>query len=158
MTLFLRVAAVVVALGNQYAPIMTGANPADIVEYVRSHGWSLLQPLPIAIAAALLTAEVLIRLMRPLLEGGFLARYAAMVLAVCLGWMLYGALLAFLAGAIVGGEANLYDIVPGVIERILSGLVLGFLGVIFGGVIGLVEGLVLGFPLAAILGLFKNRH
>jgi hypothetical protein len=167
MKTFLRVAAVLVAWGNAYLPAIVfptvAGNPAGLTEFVRSLGWSeALQSLFFGVVlgavAGLLTAEVVFRLMRSLLEGGFLARYGAMVAAVCFGGLLYGAIQMFVYGSLLSGSSNLYDIVPGVVERVIGGLGLGFFGAVVGGMIGLVEGLILGFPLAAILGLFRTSH
>jgi hypothetical protein len=106
--------------------------------------------------AGLLTPEAVFRLMSSLLEGGFLIRYGAMVRAVCFGGMLYGAMQRFVYGSLFSSSPNLNDIVSGVVERIPSGLVQGFIGAVFVGVIGLLEGLILGFPLALILRLFRT--
>ena len=162
MKVFLRVAAVLVAWGNWYV-YTTGGNPAELLEFVQARGWSgALQALffgvVLAAVAGLLTAEVVFRLMRSLLEGGLLARYSAMAAAVCFGGLLYSAILMFVVGSLFIGSPNLYDIVPGMVERIASGLVGAFFGAVFGGVIGLVEGLILGFPLAAMLRLFRTSH
>jgi hypothetical protein len=155
MKVFLRVAAVLVAWGNWYA-LATSGNPTEPVELGWSRGWSgVLQSLLFGAVAGLLPAEVVFRLMRSLLEGGFLARYTAMAVAVCFGAMLNGGIGMFVAGAL-SSRSNVYDIVPDVIEWILGGPVLGFMGTTLGGVIGLVEGLTLGPPLAAILGFFRK--
>jgi hypothetical protein len=62
--------------------LTTGGNPALLVEY----GWSkVLQSLFVRAVVGLLVAEVLLRTMRLLLEGGFLARYVAMAGAVFVG-------------------------------------------------------------------------
>jgi len=143
--IFLRVAAVLVALGNWYV-LTTSGNPAELARY----GWSqLLLNLFIVAALGVLIAEALVRLMRPALEGAFFARYVAIVVAVCLGGIVYGAMLAF-AGVLSEDSQNVIDLAGG-------GLVVGFLGAIFGGALGLAEGLVLGLPVAAILGLFRKE-
>jgi hypothetical protein len=59
--------------------------------------------------AGLLTAEVVLRLMSSLLEGGFLLRYGAMVAAVCFGGMLYGAIQMFVYGSLFSDSPNFYD-------------------------------------------------
>ncbi len=70
-----------VVLGNWYV-FTTGGNPA-LVEY----GWSkALRSLFVGAVVGLLVAEVLLRQMRSLLEGGFLARYVAMAGAMYVGW------------------------------------------------------------------------
>ncbi len=40
---------------------------------------------------------------------------------------------------------------------LLMALWIGFFGAWYGGALGWIEGLILGVPLAAILGLFRNR-
>lgn len=148
----MRVAAVLVALGNWY--VTTGGKPAVLVEF----GWSkALQSLFVAAAVGLLVAEVLIRGMRPLLEGGFLARYIAMAGAVYVGGMAYGALLAFWGG-FFGVPPDASNGVPDLIDQIFGGLVVGAVGALMGALVGVAEGLILGFPLAAVLGLFRNGH
>jgi hypothetical protein len=158
MKVFLRAAAVLVAWSNWYV-LTTAGDPAELVEFVQERGWSgLLAPALIGAAFGLLTAEVVLRLLRAFLEGGFFARYFAMAAAMCFGGMLTGAILTFVPGAFYSGSPGLYLFVPGVVERIAGGLVVGFIGAWFGGAAGLAEGLILGFPLAGILGLFRNAH
>jgi hypothetical protein len=61
MKVFLSVAAVLVAWGNLYVPATVG-NPAGLIEFGRSHGWSeALQSLFFGAVAGLLTAEVVIQ-------------------------------------------------------------------------------------------------
>jgi hypothetical protein len=152
MKVFLRVAAVLVAWGNWY--LTTGANPAFFVEF----GWSsALQSLFVGAVVGLLVAEVLIRGMRPLLEGGFLARYVAMAGAVYVGGMMYGALLPF-SIVLFSGFPSETPGVPNLLDQFLLGLVMGVFGALFGAVVGVAEGLTLGFPLAAILGLLRTSH
>jgi hypothetical protein len=50
--------------------------------------------------------------MRSLLEGGFLIRYGAMVMAVCFGGMLYGAIQTFVYSSLLSGSPNLCDSNP----------------------------------------------
>src|ERR687886_651756 len=88
MKTLIRISAVLVAMGNLY--VLTSREPP--LQF-SEHSWSELPGLLIAAVPALLIAEVLIRWMRPLLEGGFLARYVAMAGAVSVGGIMYGALL-----------------------------------------------------------------
>ena len=153
MKLFVRVAAVLVALGNWYVPTTDG-NPALLLEY----GWSkVLQSLLVVAVMGLLVAEILLRTMRPLLEGGFLARYVAMAGAVYVGGMLYGALLPFFA-VLFSGVSSDTPGMPDLLERILAGLGAGMVGAFVGAGVGVAEGMILGLPLAGILGLFRNGH
>ena len=154
----LRVAAVLVAWGNWYV-LQTAGDPAELLEIVQESGWSgLLVAALFGAALGLLSAEIVLRLLRAFLQGGFFARYFAMAAAMCLGGMLTGAIPTFVPGAFYSGSPDIYPFVPGVVERIAGGLVVGFIGAWFGGAAGLAEGLILGFPLAGILGLFRNAH
>ncbi len=109
MKVFLRIAAVLVAWGNAYLPA-TVSNPAGLIEFGRLHGLSeALQSLFFRAVAGLLTAEVVLRLMRSLLEGGFLIRYGVMGTAVYFGGMLYGAVQTFVYGSLFSGSPTLYD-------------------------------------------------
>jgi hypothetical protein len=166
MKLFVRVAAVLVAWGNVFVPQIAfpnvAGNPVGFIEFVQSLGWwGVLQRLffgaVLGAVAGLLTAEVLLRTMRPLLEGGFLARYVAMGGAVYVGGMLYGALLPFF-GVLFSGVRLDTPGMPDLLERILAGLGAGMVGAFVGAGVGVAEGLILGLPLAAILGLFRNGH
>jgi hypothetical protein len=153
MKLFVRVGAVLVALGNWYV-FTTGGNPALFVEY----GWSkALQSLFVGAVVGLLVAEVLLRQMRSLLEGVFLVRYVAMAGAVFVGGMLSGTLLPFSVLLFSGVPLDTPG-VPNLLEKILVGLGAGMVGAFVGAGVGVAEGLILGLPLAAILGLFRNGH
>ena len=97
-------------------------DPAELVEFVQERGWSgLLAPALIGAAFGLLTAEVVLRLLRAFLEGGFFARYFTMAAAMCFGGMLTGAILTFVPGAFYSGSPGLYLFVPGVVEWIAGG-------------------------------------
>ncbi len=152
MKVFLRVAAVLVAWGNWY--LATVGNPAFFVEFGLS---SALQSLFVGAVVGLLVAEVLIRGMRPLLEGGLLARYVAMAGAVYVGGMMYGALLPS-SSLLFSGSPSDTPGVPNLVDQILLALGMGVFGALFGAVVGVAEGLILGFLLAAILGLLRNGH
>lgn len=84
----------------------------------------------------LLVAEFMLRLMRPLIESGFLLRYAVVVLGVFLGGMLGGISLIF--GTFVIFQELLW--IPYVL--------------VAGRFIGLVVGFFVAAPLAATLGRF----
>ena len=142
MGFFLRAVFVLVGLANIYGPLAVEvlSDPAAL-----SRGADRLSILPSPLLVAvpgLLVAEVLLRLMRPELEGEFPLRYVVIVFGVCLGGVLMGALMGFLLGL-------------GTLERTIWGAVLGAM---VGGGFGLGEGLILAFPLAAILGLSRNNN
>ncbi len=96
----------------------------------------------LAISGALLTfAE------RDLL-GPFFARYGLMVLSVCVG----GTVLApFLTTIALFFDEEAYT--PANTTELLSAILFSALP---GGVLGAAEGVVLGFPLAGLLGMFRN--
>ena len=142
MKTFIRVSAVLVAMGNLY--VLTSREPP--LQF-SEHSWSELPRLLIAAVPALLIAEILIRWMRPLLEGGFLARYVAMAGAGYVGGMTYGVLLP--SSLLLNGTYS----IP---ERISLVLGAGPVGALIGGCMGMAEGLILGIPLAITLGLLKR--
>jgi hypothetical protein len=142
MKTLLRLSAVLVAMGNLYA--LTSREPP--LEF-SAHSWSELPRLLITAIPALLIAEILIRWMRSLLEAGFFVRYALVAGAVCVGGIMYGALLP---------SAILLDGSFSVPERIVLLLGAGSVGAVIGGAMGLAEGLIVGLPLAILLGLFRR--
>jgi hypothetical protein len=154
MRIFLVASAVFVGLANQYV-ISTGGAPYELADI----DWSKINPVVLTVVVAgFVTSETLLRLARRwLLSSRFFLRYIVMVFGVCLGGILQGGLLAFIA-SVSSGSFNIYGVVPDTIEVILGGLVAGFIGAVFGGALGLAEGLVLAIPLAACLGLFSNGH
>jgi hypothetical protein len=111
-----------------------------------------LPPVLILVVAGLLTSEIVLRTFKPLREK-FFERYSFTVLAVCLGGMLMGGLLAglFALNGVLFPKPS--TILQGIVAALMSGLV----GAAFGLGLGLAEGLVLAFPIAAILGLFRSR-
>ncbi len=144
MGFFLRAVFVLVGVANIYGPLAVEvvSDPAALSRGVAR--LSIIPPLFLlaSVVAGLLVAEVLLRLMRPELEGEFPLRYAVIVFGVLLGGVLLGAFLGFLLGL-------------GTLEKAIGGAVLGAM---VGGGFGLGEGLILAFPLAAILGLFRNQN
>jgi hypothetical protein len=147
MKSLIRVSAVLVAMGNLYV-LTIGGNPAALTSIDWSEVW-LVETIAIVtgLIAALVTAEVLLRWARPALEGGFLLRYAVIVLSVGLGGFLNGALAPF--GILFDGSFS----IP---ERVLLLVGAGSVAALLGGMIGLAEGLIVALPLAIILGLFKR--
>lgn len=145
MGFFVRAVAVFVGLLNTYLAEGGG----DLTAPLKVDPAGFLRVVVVAIVAGLLAAEVVLRVMRPALEGKFLFRYAVMVLAVQLGGLLVGTLMGF---------AILLDSTFSLAERVPMALVVAFVGSLWGGVIGTVEGLIFAFPLAVILGLFRNNN
>ncbi len=146
MKYFLRIAAVLVALGNWFA-LMTGGDLSRLASY----GWAeLLSFFLVPSVLGLTAAEISLRLAAKALRGGFLDRYAALAATVWIGGMLCGMALA--SGGVLRDEAL------GVIGTLGFSAVASLWGIVCGGVLGLAEGLVLGLPLAALLGSFGKVH
>jgi hypothetical protein len=145
MKYFLRIAAVLVALGN-WCALMTSGDLSRLASY----DWSeLLTFFLVPTVLGLAAAEVALRLARKSLEGGFLDRYAAMAATVWIGGMLCGVALAW--GGVIHDEAL------GMAGTVGFGAVASMWGIFCGGVLGLAEGLILGLPLAAVLGPFGKE-
>jgi hypothetical protein len=143
MEYFLRISAVVVALGNWFV-LMTGGDLYRLASYDWAE-WLTFFLVPTVLGLA--AAEVALRHATKALRGGFLDRYAAMVATVWIGGMLCGVALA--SGGVLRDEAL------GVVGTVGFGAVTSLWGVVCGGVLGLAEGLILGLPLAA-LGWFPD--
>src|SRR3712207_3475125 len=101
MGFFLRAVFVLVALANLYVPVAALAAVSDPAAMSCIARLSIQPSVILAgVVPGLLVAEVLLRLMRPALEGKFLCRYVVIVLGVCLGEVLMGALMGlFFLGA-----------------------------------------------------------
>ena len=146
MKYFLRITAVLVALGNWFA-LMTGGDLSRLASY----GWAdLLSFVLVPSVLGLTAAEISLRLAAKALRGSFLDRYAALAATVWIGGMLCGVALA--SGGVLRDEAL------GVVGTLGFSAVASLWGIVCGGVLGLVEGLVLGLPLAALLGSFGEEH
>lgn len=152
MAAFSRLAAVFVGLIN----LIVLAGPNEVASAYRRGdvGWNeALPPVFAVMVAGLVTAEVVLRWLKPVaLAEKFSRRYGISVFVVCLGGALMGFLLAAalaLNGVLVGGSKTLPERIPGALAS-------GVVGVAFGLGSGLVEGAILAFPLAAILGRFRN--
>jgi hypothetical protein len=146
MKYFLRIAAVLVALGNWFA-LMTGGDLSRLASY----GWAdLLSFVLVPSVLGLTAAEISLRLAAKALRGSFLDRYAALAATVWIGGMLCGMALA--SGGVLRDEAL------GVVGTLGFSAVASLWGIVCGGVLGLVEGLVLGLPLAALVGSFEKEH
>jgi hypothetical protein len=146
MKYFLRIAAVLVALGN-WCALMTGGDLSRLTSY----GWAeLLSFVLVPSVLGLAAAEISLRLAAKALRGSFLERYAALAAKVWIGGMLCGVALA--SGGVLRDEAL------GVIGTLGFGTVASLWGIVCGGVLGLAEGLVLGLPLAALVGSFGKER
>ena len=149
MALPLRLMAVGVGLINALACSVVADT---VVGEPQTFSWAM-EPWPLtmlyaffAIMAGLLVSEILLRLMRSSLSGGFFARYLTLILAVSLGGTLMGASLTLL---------TLSDVSMQFEDRLYTVLIFFPLVAVVGCVIGLTEGVILAFPLAVILGRFR---
>jgi hypothetical protein len=144
---FVRAAAVLAGLANVFFVV----DPRLAFPFADDgFAESLLLPASLsAVVAGLLAAEVVLRLGRTALGGGFASRYGVAVLGMCLG----GAILAGMnmANSLIAplftegfGATGVAWVYPTVAYSLFAAVV--------GGILGAVEGLVLAFPLAAILG------
>ena len=147
--LFVRIVAVLVGLANMLAI----GNPADVVGSAGAQSAaSVLGNGLTAVLAGLVASEVVLRIGRSALGGGFLARYGITVLGLCLGGAILGgaslvipALLSYGPGAQDGPEG-------GILFMAYAVLAYGLFAAVVGGALGALEGLILGLPLAAIVG------
>ena len=145
--IFVRAVAVLVGLANA---IFIG-EPRNV--FAASEGLTLAPlfgALLLAAVAGLLASEIVLRVGRPALSGGFFTRYGIAVLGLCLG------------GAILGGSSVALGLLTGQpgtqntggVDPILlwAALAYGLIAAVVGGVMGALEGLILGLPLATMLG------
>ena len=140
MKYFLRIAAVLVALGN-WCALMTGGDLSRLASYA----WAELLSFVLVLSVLGLTAaEISLRLAAKALRGSFLDRYAAMAATVWIGGMFCGVALA--SGGVLRDEAL------GIVGTVGFGAVASLWGILCGGALGLAEGLVLALPIAAVLG------
>ena len=113
----------------------------------------IIPPVLAVVVAGLVTSEIVLRRLRSAaLAEKFSDRYANSVFVVCLG----GALMGFLLVVALTLNRMLGPGPPEALERMLVSLAPGLTGVAFGLVLGLAQGLILAFPLAIILGRFRN--
>jgi hypothetical protein len=145
------VAAVLIALANAMLYSLIGNNTFTNLFEFHLDPWPLIVLYVLcAIFAGLLVAGGLIGLAEKVLRESFFARYGLMVLAICIG----GATLAILLTTVT----FLFDdaaYVPSGISETAYTLVLV---TIPGATLGAIEGVILAFPLAWLLGLFKDRN
>lgn len=148
MNMFLRVAAIFVGLANIYIIGILGGAPA-VPTRIASSPTLLLTTVLYAVISGLVASEITLRSMRSALRGSFFLRYIAMVLTVCIGGMIFGSLVPL---------GTLFDNSLTTTDRLTVTIVGGIVGTLFGGVLGAIEGLIIAFPLAAILGMFRNEE
>jgi hypothetical protein len=151
MRIFLMAAAVLIALANAILYSLIGNNTFTNLFDFHLDPWSLSALYVLcAIFAGLLVAGGLIGFAEKVLGESFFARYGVMVLAICIG----GAMLAILLTTVT----YLFDdaaYVPRATSETIYTLVLV---TIPGATLGAIEGVILAFPLAWLLGLFKERN
>ena len=133
--MFVRAVAVLVGLTNA----LVIRDPLDVVSSPHSRPLvALLGTLLLAAAAGLLASEIVLRLGRTPLSGGFLARYGITVLGMCLG----GAILAgsSIALGVLTGQPGAQN--SGGFDPVLlwAALAYGLIAAVVGGVMGAMEG------------------
>ncbi len=149
---FVRIMAVLVGMANLVAYLFVGSSEALIGDDAGElPAWPYILLLVFFSAAVgLVVAEVLLRLLRPALEGNFLRRYTATVLSYCIGGTLSVVLLTvtiILYATLTSQDAF----------SVSTTLLLGASFAVYVGLLSLVEGLVLGLPLAGLLGMFRDE-
>jgi hypothetical protein len=166
---FVRVAAIVVGLANLVGVILWlvgglyvlgGESESSLREAVPS--------VTAAVVASLVTSQIVLRGFE-LPERGFWHRYGVVVMSVCIGGAIEGAMLAWvfsLDGTLFpeappgspffnpGGPLLLLAQLANVAWVLIGA---GLVGAIMGVALGLAEGLVLGLPLAAVLGALRDN-
>ena len=142
----LRIAAVLVALGNWFV-LMTGGDLYRLASYDWAE-WLTFFLVPTVLGLA--AAEIALRHAADALRGGFRDRYAAVAATVWIGGMFCGIALA--SGGVLRDEAL------GVVGTVGFGAVASLWGIVCGGALGLAEGLMLSLPLAAVLGTFGKEN
>jgi len=159
---FVRIAAVLVGLAGMVGVIAWWVGGIYVLGGEdESSLWEAVPSVIAAVAAGLLTAEIVLRAFG--LPGrGFWRRYGVVVLSVCIG----GAIEGWLLGWVFAMDGTLFpEAPPGFYAeeplRLLGDLAWSFVGAgPVGGVLGLAAGLagglVLGLPLAALLGTFSD--
>lgn len=103
-----------------------------------------------ALLTALVVSGALIRFAGRELQKSFFARYGVTVLAVCVGGALLGIFLDTTTVLLAEREPA-----PAGMAGLLYMMIFP---AVFGGIAGAVEGVILGFPLAGLLGLFRDQN
>lgn len=155
VAVFTRLAAVFIGLANLV--VLAGLIGVDSATLQREDvGFNeVLPPVLAVVVAGLVISEIVIRKFQPLdSRNNFSYRYAVSAFAILFG----GILMSFLLAAALTLNRTLVPGPPGIPELILASLLSGLVGAAFGLVLGMFEGLILAFPLAAILGRFRNTN
>ena len=149
MRIFLMVAAVLIALANATLYSLIGNNTFSNLFDFHPDPWPLSTVYALCgVFAGLLVAGGLISFAEKVLRESFFARYGLMVLAICIG----GAVLAILLTTVT----FLFDdraYVPSRISEVAYSLAMVSIP---GAMLGAVEGVILAFPLAWLLGRFRE--
>jgi hypothetical protein len=156
---FVRVVAVLVGLANLSVVILWFVGG---LYTLAGDGASLREALPsvlVTLIASVATSEIVLRVFE--LPGrSFTHRYKTVVMSMCLGGMVMGALLSVLYAidGTMGADPSrefYADLLKNPIA-LLGAVPVGLVGAGFGLAFGLTEGLILGLPLAAALGRLGN--
>lgn len=151
MALFVRAMALLVGLANA----LVIGDPLDVVGSSNNRPLAaLFGTLLLAVVVGLGASEVVLRLGRPALGGGFFARYGITVLGMCLGGAILGG--SSLALGLLTSQPGAQGPEGGVALLVYAALAYGSIAAVVGGVLGALEGLILALPLAAILGRFRH--
>ncbi len=160
---FVRVTAVLVALAGVVGVVVWFVGGLYVLGGESESSWREAIPSVIAaVSAGLLTSQIVLRAFE--LPGrGFGQRYGVVVMSVCIGGAIEGAML----GWVFSWDGTLFPEVPpgfyaGDPLGLLGDLVLvllgaGLVGAVMGMVAGLAAGLLLGVPLAKLLGAFSDE-
>jgi hypothetical protein len=150
MRVFLMIAAVLVGLANATLYSLIGNNTFDNLFEWQRDPWSLYVMYALcAVFASLLISGGVLRFGEKVLQESFFARYGLMVLAICIG----GAMLAvYLTTVTFLFDDRAY--VPSRISEVSYTLAMV---TVPGAMLGAIEGVVLAFPLAWLLGLFREQ-
>jgi hypothetical protein len=157
---FVRAAAVLVGLANLVGVVLWFVGGLYVLSGEEASSlWEALPSVVAAVAASLSTSEIVLRKVELLRQGSW-HRYRVVVMAVCIGGMIEGGLLAWVFSVdgtlFPESPLSLYPNLVAVLGALLYTLLVGLLGAGIGLVIGLAEGLVLGLPLAAVLGMLRS--
>ena len=145
------VAAVLIALANAMLYSLIGNNTFTNLFDFHLDPWYLIALYVLcAIFAGLLVAGGLIGFAEKVLRESFFARYGLMVLAICIG----GAALAILLTTVT----FLFDDAAYVPRGTSEAAYTLVLVTIPGATLGAIEGVILAFPLAWLLGVFRDRN
>src|SRR5918998_1847984 len=157
---FVTVSAVLVGLANLVGVVLWFVGGLYVLGGEGASSlWEILPSVLVAVVASLVSSQIVLRAFE--LPGqGFRHRYRVVVMAVCIGGMIEGGLLAWvfsLDGTLFPDPfPSFYAHPVALLGALLYTLLVGLLGAGIGLVIGLAEGLALGLPLAAVLGMLRS--